>query len=137
MTKQRVVIDTGVIISAFLRKNTPPRQAFNTAIQNHMLLFSNATLHELGTRLLRSKFDRYVSVNERVEFLDTLPTFGHLIDIISKVTVCRDQNDDQFLELAIDGQANLIITGDQDLLVLHPFQGVDILTPSDALKLLG
>lgn len=133
MSKQRVVIDTGVIISAFLRSNTPPRQLFDTALRNHTVLFSDATLQELGSRLLRPKFDRYVSLAERVEFLDGVPTFGQLIDVTSQVTVCRDPKDNKFLELAIDGRAGLVVSGDQDLLVLHPFRGVDILTPREAL----
>jgi putative PIN family toxin of toxin-antitoxin system len=137
MIEQRVVIDTGVIISAFLRKTTPPRQLFDTALQNHIVLFSDATLQELGTRLLGSKFDRYVSLAERVEFLDKIPTFCQLISVTSQLAVCRDPKDDKFLELAVDGRTDLIISGDQDLLVLHPFQGIEIPTPRDALDRLA
>lgn len=137
MIKQRVIIDTGVIISAFLCKTTPPRQLFDTALREHIMLFSDATLQELGSRLLRRKFDRYVSVAERVEFLDAIPTFCQLIEVTSQVTDCRDPKDDKFLELAVDGRADLIISGDQDLLVLHPFRGVNILTPRDALDWLA
>jgi predicted nucleic acid-binding protein len=50
------------------------------------------------------------------------------------VTACRDSNDDKFLALALAIKANCIVTGDQDLLVLHPFQGIPILTPADFLN---
>ncbi len=52
-----------------------------------------------------------------------------LITIIEQITDCRDPKDNKFLELAINGNATCIITGDKDLLVLHPFRGISILTP--------
>jgi predicted nucleic acid-binding protein len=47
---------------------------------------------------------------------------------------CRDPKDDKLLELALSGRADLILTGDEDLLVLHPWRGVSILTPSAYLQ---
>ena len=47
------------------------------------------------------------------------------------IGVCRDPNDDKFLELALSGGADCIVSGDKDLLVLHPFRGVPIVTPRD------
>jgi putative PIN family toxin of toxin-antitoxin system len=55
--------------------------------------------------------------------------------VTTKVSVCRDPKDGKLLELAIDGRADLIITGDKDLLVLNPFEGVPIVTPMDYLAL--
>jgi uncharacterized protein len=52
-----------------------------------------------------------------------------LVSITENITVCRDEKDNQFLELAVSGNANLIVTGDMDLLVLSPFQVVEIVTP--------
>ena len=49
---------------------------------------------------------------------------------------CRDPKDNQFLELAVNGQADFIVTGDEDLLVLHPFRAIPILTPRDFLHVL-
>lgn len=54
---------------------------------------------------------------------------AHPVEISQKIQVCRDPKDDKFLEVAVCGQADLIVTGDQDLLVLHPFQGIQIITP--------
>lgn len=52
-----------------------------------------------------------------------------LVKITETITICRDKKYNNFLELAVSGNANLIITGDLDLLVLNPFQSIEILTP--------
>jgi len=53
--------------------------------------------------------------------------------IQTRITICRDPRDNKFLELAVDGKAQIIITGDQDLLILNPFENIDVLTPRDFL----
>jgi len=50
-----------------------------------------------------------------------------------KISECRDPKDNKFLELAVAGDANCIVTGDKDLLVLNPFRGIKIISPSDFL----
>lgn len=52
-----------------------------------------------------------------------------LIDVVDRITECRDVKDNKFLELAVSGQAACLISGDKDLLVLNPFRGIPILTP--------
>jgi putative PIN family toxin of toxin-antitoxin system len=52
------------------------------------------------------------------------------VHIPSPIRACRDPRDDKFLELAVHGRADILITGDADLLALHPFQGIAILTPA-------
>ncbi len=49
------------------------------------------------------------------------------IDIVQSFSVCHDRKDDKILELAVSGEADYIITGDQDLLVLNPFQNIAII----------
>ncbi|MEA5489407.1 MULTISPECIES: putative toxin-antitoxin system toxin component, PIN family [Pseudanabaena] len=56
-----------------------------------------------------------------------------MIEITESITICRDRKDDKFLELAINRKADYLITGDRDLLVLHPFRNIQILTPADFL----
>jgi uncharacterized protein len=56
-----------------------------------------------------------------------------LIKIQEKIEECRDPKDNKFLELAIDGKATEIVSGDQDLLILHPFRGIPIVTVSQFL----
>ena len=59
-----------------------------------------------------------------------------LVEIVELVRACRDAKDDKFLELAVNGGAHCLVSGDQDLLVLHPFRGVSILTPAQFVELL-
>lgn len=88
---------------------------------------------ELADVLARAKFDPYVTIAERQEFLRLFGRIAERIPIIHIVRACRDPKDDKFLELAVNGEAHLIITGDADLLAIHPFRGIDILTPANYL----
>ena len=89
---------------------------------------------ELSRVLGRERFDQYVSHEERNEFLVSLVRNSDLIEITESVQACRDPDDDRILELAINGTAEYIITGDSDLLVMNPFRGVEILTPAGFLR---
>lgn len=106
-------------------------KAVDLAISKHQVLMSEATLEELARVLSRSKFDRYVSVADRQQFIRHLGSIVEMVPIARRVQVCRDPKDDALLELALNGEASHIVTGDADLLVLHPWQGVAILTPAD------
>ena len=90
---------------------------------------------ELSRVLRRDRFDRYVTREERDEFLESLIRESNLIEITEAIQACRDPKDDQVLELAVNGSATCIVTGDTDLLVLNPFRGVEIVTPAEFLKL--
>ncbi len=58
---------------------------------------------------------------------------SELVEIKELITICRDPKDDKFLELAISGKADFIITGDQDLLILNPFRDIEIITANEFL----
>jgi len=82
--------------------------------------------------MFRSKFDRYISVSRRQLFLAELRSAAELIPIVELVTDCRDVKDNMYLDVAVNGLANVLITGDKDLLVLHPYrENLPILNPSD------
>lgn len=130
----RVLFDTNVIISAALSKNSTPDRALGYAVDNTILLISEDTFNELQERLLSNKFDKYVQLPTRKTFLNSLRAISEMVVVEKRITVCRDSKDDKFLELAVNGNANVIVTGDKDLLVLHPFETVEILTAADFLK---
>ena len=90
---------------------------------------------ELADVLSRAKFDRYVSINERQEFLRLFDRITDRVEVVRVIRACRDQRDDKFLELAVEGTADLLVTGDTDLLALDPFQGISIVTPGRFLDL--
>ncbi len=125
----KFVIDTNVLISALLFKSSAPFRAIELAERQGVILYSEATLKELEAVLSRQKFNRYLSFEERQIFLLKFIISSQLISITEKITVCRDEKDNKFLELAISGNADIIVTGDLDLLVLNPFQSVEIITP--------
>jgi uncharacterized protein len=83
--------------------------------------------------LSRKKFDNYVSLEDRQKFILYLKNLAEIIDVVNHVQVCRDTKDDKFISLAIAGNANLIITGDEDLLVIKCYQSIPILSPKDFL----
>ena len=127
----RVVLDTNVAVSAALLRRSTPRRAFDEAIDHGTLLISTVTLAELGEVLSRSRFNRYLREELRLEFLAALLREAELVEITETVSVCRDPDDDKFLELAVSGAATHIISGDEDLLTLHPFRGISVLSPQD------
>jgi uncharacterized protein len=67
-------------------------------------------------------------------FLAVMTREAQRIDVDVQITACRDPKDDKFLSLAVCGPATHIVTGDADLLALHPFQGVPIVAPSTFLE---
>jgi putative PIN family toxin of toxin-antitoxin system len=134
--KLRFVFDTNTLISALLFTESKPRQVFQLALQSGDVLLSQATIKELSDVLSRKKFDRYVLKEEREEFLTALIAQVVLIEPSEKVSICRDPKDNQFLELAISGKADFIVSGDDDLLELNPFREVRILNPADFLQVL-
>jgi putative PIN family toxin of toxin-antitoxin system len=125
----RAVIDTGVAISAVLLPRSVPRQAFDLAAGQGRLLVSAATVAELDDVFRRPKFNKYLREEERLEFLAALVREAEVVDVTAVITDCRDPKDNMFLELAVSGKASHILSGDADLLVLHPFREIAILTP--------
>lgn len=125
----RPVIDTNIWISHLLLPDSTPARAVRHALQHGTVLMSDALLLELSAVLSRGKFTAYLSPEERVLFLHKLHKIVEPTPIIQRVGACRDANDNMLLELAVNGRATVIITGDKDLLVLHPFRGIAITTP--------
>lgn len=87
-------------------------------------------MEELTDVLSRPKFDRYIDISDRQGFLRPLARMAEWVPIVQVIRACRDPRDDKFLELAINGEADLIVTGDADLLALHPFRRIPILAPA-------
>ena len=131
----RIVIDNNVLVSQFLLPDSVPGQAFQKAYRHHTLVSSLPLLVELAEVLSRKKFDGYATRAEREEFLKNISLTAVLVETPTRVSACRDPKDNQVLEAAVNGDAQIIITGDQDLLNLDPFHGIRILRPADYLQL--
>ena len=130
----RIVADTNLLVSRLLLPQSLPAQAVRKAVEEGQLLVSDATLGELADVLSRAKFDPYVSLEDRQDFIRVLNRVAERIIVTAPIKACRDPKDDKFLELALNGEANMILTGDRDLLALHPFRGVDILSPREYIE---
>ncbi|MEJ6488055.1 putative toxin-antitoxin system toxin component, PIN family [Nostoc punctiforme UO1] len=130
---RRFVFDTNVLVSAFLFSQSKPRQALDQATVIGVIILSNSVLSELKEVLYRPKFDRYLTKERRQEFLENLTESAQFIDVTEQINECRDPKDNKYLELALSGQAECIVTGDDDLLVLNPWRGIEILTVQEFL----
>lgn len=134
MDKLRFVVDNNVLVSSILIASSPPDTALKKIRSLGNILYSLPTFQELQEILNRPKFDRYVSLNIRLQFLAKLKLESEEVEILERIKVCRDEKDDKFLEVAVNGNANYLIAGDKDLLVLHPFRNIEIISVNDFLS---
>lgn len=111
-TERRFVFDTNVIVSAVLLKQSVARQAFDEALERGKILASQTTIEELNEVMRRKGFEKYVTEDERGEFVTALVREAILVEITETITECRDPKDNKFLELAVSGRATCIVTGD-------------------------
>jgi putative PIN family toxin of toxin-antitoxin system len=130
----RCVFDTNTVVSALLFAHSRPGRALRHALARGRVLLSASTVEELAEVLQRPKFERYVTASERGEFLAAFVERTLFVEPTEDVRACRDAKDDKFLELAASGSATHIVTGDNDLLVLHPFRDIAIITPAEFLQ---
>jgi putative PIN family toxin of toxin-antitoxin system len=132
--RQRIVIDTNVYVSSFIRPESVPAQAVAKAWRRAQTLASLETWTELRIVLNRPKLARYVEPGLLDPFLRNVWAVAEPIVIAYPIRASRDPRDDKFLEVAVHGRADLIMTGDADLLAMNPFRGIAILTPAEYLE---
>jgi uncharacterized protein len=125
----RVVLDSNVLVSAALKQKSMPGMAALLVERRGDLLISLATEQQLFEVVARPYFDALIDPDTRA-WLKKLMAAAELITIIERIVACRDPTDDKFLELAVNGHADLIVSGDGDLLALNPFLEIPIVTPA-------
>lgn len=127
-----LVFDSNIIISAALIPSSISYKAFEKGLLYHKVVRSEQTFAELVATIFRKKFDSYFeSVTKREEFLSLYLGLTEITAITRNVEFCRDPKDDKYLSLALSASADLIISGDKDLLVLNPFEKIEIISPFD------
>jgi uncharacterized protein len=130
------VFDTNTLVSALLKPQGVPAQALLKALQIGKIVFSTETETEYLDVVRREKFNKYLPSDERLQSARRLiEKSERKVVSINLGGVCRDANDVKFLNLALEWNANCIITGDKDLLVLNPFRTIPIATPADFLSM--
>lgn len=125
----RVVVDTNVFVSAALKGRSLPAIALHIAAQRGLLLKSIATEQQLFEVMARPYLAALIAPAAQ-EWLRQLMAVAELVTITERVVACRDPTDDKFLEVAVDGHADVIVSGDRDLLTLDPFRDIPIITPA-------
>lgn len=130
---ERIILDTNLLIS-FLISNSFYKLD-KLIEQNKIVFILSATLiNEFMDVVSRPKFRKIFTERQVLEVLTKIQNHSDIIDVRSSVNVCRDANDNFLLELCIDGKADYLITGDEDLLVLNPFKKTKIIKLVDYLK---
>ncbi len=125
----RIVVDANVFVSAALKESSWPGIVVRWVDQYGGLLKSKDTEAEIIEVLQRPRFTPLIPSF----FLDNLRRMlaaAELVVITERVTECRDAKDNKFLELALNGRADVIVSGDADLLTLNPFRGIPIVDPA-------
>jgi uncharacterized protein len=125
----RIVLDTNVFVSAVLKANSLPFLVLRWIDQHGGLLKSAATEREILNVLARPHIASVTIPTFRDDLARKLAT-AELVTITERIASCRDPHDDKFLELAVSGRADMIVSGDADLLALNPFRGIPIVTPA-------
>jgi putative PIN family toxin of toxin-antitoxin system len=128
------ILDTNIIVSAFLAGSSAPAIAFDRARKEGLIIVCKETFDEISDVLQRPKFDKYLSITRRMSLLANLRDSVIFIEPDELVAFCRDPKDDIYLSLAVSAKATCIITGDKDLLVLNPFRNIPILNATDFLN---
>ncbi len=132
----RVVVDTGVLVSALIR----PRGTIGDILHalrdaRFTAIYSTPMMVEIVDVLSHPKIQEkyHIQPDDITALINLVRLRGELVIPKQTVTACRDPKDNKFLEAALAGEADAIVTGDDDLLVLNPFEGVDILHPAELL----
>lgn len=125
--RKRVILDTTTLIGVLTKPQGICSDALILCLESCELLASRETLQELVEVSKRDKFDKYVSREEREYIVIECAKRVSLVEITIASTDCRDPKDNKFLSLALSGHADIIVSGNSDLLVLHPYNGIQIL----------
>jgi putative PIN family toxin of toxin-antitoxin system len=132
----RVVFDTSTLVSAALRTGSVPYRALVEALAAWELCASLETLAELDRVVRRRKFARYLDAESRTAFAALVRRNARIFEVPEACTIavdpsCRDAMDNKFLALAGIADADAIVSSDVDLVVLHPWNSIPIVSPAD------
>ncbi|MDQ0641044.1 putative PIN family toxin of toxin-antitoxin system [Pedobacter sp. W3I1] len=127
--KSRIILDTNLWISFLISKDFSKLDEIIFS-KKSILIFSQELLEEFLEVVKRPKFRRYFAQTDIEELLETIDEYGEFIVVKSKIEICRDAKDNFLLSLAVDGKADFLLTGDQDLLMIEKIGKTNIKTIS-------
>lgn len=134
-SRLRIVFDTNALISAAILPNSVSNEALTIAVEHFDILTSKEAWQEFDTRVQKPKLFHYFgTVPKRDDVVSFVNQALIHIQVQSTVLDCADTDDNKFLALALDGDASILVTGDQDLLVLHPWRNVHIMRSGEFVR---
>jgi len=131
----RIVVDTNIFVSAALSAKSLPALVVYLVEHRSVLLKSATTEQELLQVVARPRLAALIAPSF-LEWLSRLLAKAESVTITEKITECRDPKDNKFLELAVNGRADVIVSGDHDLLTLSPFREIPIVTPAAFIQII-
>ena len=126
-----IVFDASTLVSATFRRGSVPDQAVRQAIRTDQIAVSDPVMAELLEMLYWPRPARFIDPELRIVLLGQLGRLGVVVAPTVSVTDCRDAKDDKYLELALAANATAIVSSDDNLLVLHPWRGIQIVRPAE------
>lgn len=135
----RIVVDTNILARAAIQPHgTVGPVLLRLRRGDYTLLYAQPLLEELVDVLNRPRIrDKYRLTDQDIQTIVGLILLrGEAVRPQSPITACRDPRDDKFLEVAVAGRADAIVSGDGNLLALHPFEGIPVLLPAVFLHML-
>jgi len=126
----KVVIDTNIWIS-YLLGGLLQRIDEKILSKEIKAVVSDESLKELSEVLSRPRFKNIFTAERIKELFSLLDSYAIVVSPSQKVSACRDEKDNFLLEVALEGKADYLITGDEDLLVLNEFHNTKIVRPKD------
>lgn len=125
--RKRVVFDTSSLVPMCLHPDRAPAQTLKLAFKQCDVYASKATFHELEQVLKRDKFDAWQPLFHRLAWLNEFQKNLHFVEPTEMVNDCRDKKDNQFLDVAIAANADVLISSDVHLLELNPSRNTTIM----------
>ena len=123
----RIILDTNLWISFLISKDLSKLDKLLFS-KKCILVFSKELLDEFLSVANRPKFRRYFSQSDIEDILETIDEFADFVTVTSEIDICRDVKDNFLLSLSIDGNADFLLTGDSDLLILKQFEQTEIIS---------
>lgn len=136
MKNKKIILDTNLWISFLISKKF---NQIDKLIENKeiTIIFSDELIEEFIDVVSRPKFKKYFSKKDIEKVLEYFDQFGELTNVKSNIQICRDEKDNFLLNLSVDSDADYLISGDKDLLVLEKIEETKIMTFADFIEDIG
>ncbi len=135
----RIVLDTGIFVSALITKNTPPDMLYNAWRKRRFdLITSDVQLEEIERVFFYKKLERFIQRKEAMLMLDTIDSVAEILVDLPVVDLSPDPNDNMIIATALKGRVDYLVSGDKkDLLSLVTVENIPIITARNAISSLG